>query len=253
MVQKVIFVIMNAIAIIPARYNSTRFPGKPLAMIGEKPMVQHVYERCKEVFQHVVVATDDERIAHAVEQFGGKCVITSSLHKSGTERCAEAAHALYNEIEFDIVVNVQGDEPFIMPEQLELVLSAFENRETQIATLCAPIKTNSILFDPNKVKVVKSVQGQALYFSRQAIPFQRDPEPEKWLDNTEYFMHLGLYAFRRETLFEITGLEATALENAEKLEQLRWLENGYRIQLAVSDRASPGVDTPDDLERLLKQ
>ena len=243
---------MKALVIIPARYESTRFPGKPLALINGKPMVQHVYERCKKAFENVVVATDDERISNAVKQFGGKFVMTLKSHQSGTDRCAEAALKLQNEINFDIVVNVQGDEPFIDQEQLQLLLSCFHNPETQIATLVCPISETNILFDTNKVKAVCDKNGFAAYFSRQPIPFMRDIPESEWVKMHRYFVHLGLYAFKAEVLQQVSKLAPSSLELAEKLEQLRWLENGYRIQVALTTHASPGVDTPDDLERLLK-
>lgn len=242
---------MKAIAIIPARYASTRFPGKPLTLIHGKPMIQHVYERCKEVFEWVVVATDDERIQKKVSEFGAEVVLTSPEHASGTDRCAEAAKLLSHTYNFDIVVNVQGDEPFIKKEQLELIQSCFEDDKTEIATLITPIKSTEILFDVNKVKALRSKNNFALYFSRHPIPFQRGIEEPSWLKNHDYFLHLGLYAYQKDTLYTITQLEQSSLEKAEKLEQLRWLENGFSIKIAITPKANIGIDTPEDLNKLL--
>ena len=240
---------MEFIAIIPARYASTRFPGKPLAEIKGKPMVQHVYEKCSEVFEHVVVATDDERIADAVKAFNGKVIMTSPDHPSGTDRIAEAAQTLSSEFNFDIVVNVQGDEPFIDPTQLKQIQTCFDNPQTDIATLITPIKEAEILFDINKVKAVVDTSGFALYFSRQPIPFQRDIPQSEWVLHHDYFLHLGLYAYRAIILQKITQIEQTPLEKAEKLEQLRWLENGLKIRTAITSHSNFGIDTPNDLEK----
>ena len=240
---------MKPIAIIPARYASTRFPGKPLVSILGKPMVQHVYERCLNVFELVVVATDDERIEKAVKNFGGQVVMTSPNHPSGTDRCAEAAQILASVRDFDIVVNVQGDEPFIRKEHLKLVLSCFDDQETEIATLITPITSHEILFDPNKVKTVQSTSNFALYFSRQPIPFQRDIDRQQWLKNHDYFLHLGLYAYRTKVLTALAKLKQTPLEKAERLEQLRWLENGFKIKTAITQHTNMGVDTPNDLKQ----
>jgi 3-deoxy-manno-octulosonate cytidylyltransferase (CMP-KDO synthetase) len=239
------------IIIIPARYASTRFPGKPLALIHGKPMIQHVFERCRMVCNHVFVATDDTRISDAVKSFGGVCIFTSPDHQSGTDRCAEAALKLSFSVDFDLVINVQGDEPFIEPEQLEQIISCFDDPETEIATLITPIHSAEILFDQNKVKVVKSAANNALYFSRLPIPFQREVPETKWLDNTGYYLHIGIYAFLLSTLQAITRLEPSTLEKAEKLEQLRWLENGYKIKTAITRHTNFGIDTPADLEKIL--
>lgn len=244
---------MKAIAIIPARYASTRFPGKPLAMINNKPMIQHVYERCSEVFDLTVVATDDNRITDCVSSFNGKSILTSKNHPSGTDRCAEAAAILSQEYDFDIIVNVQGDEPFIHKKQLEEIQKCFEDKETEIATLITPISDSTILFDTNKVKVVKSASNFALYFSRQAIPFQRDTAARQWIKTHQYYLHLGLYAYKKEVLNAITKLPQSILEQKEKLEQLRWLENGYRIKLAITNHTNVGIDTPEDLKQLTNQ
>jgi 3-deoxy-manno-octulosonate cytidylyltransferase (CMP-KDO synthetase) len=236
--------------IIPARYASTRFPGKPLALIDGKPMVQHVFEKCREVCDHVVVATDDERIAEAVTAFGGAFVMTSPNHQSGTDRCAEAARLLASKYEFDIVINVQGDEPFIDTEQIHAIIGCFDDPSTEIATLISPINSTETLFNPNKVKVVRSSDGFALYFSRSPIPFVRDFPENEWLNHTNYFVHIGMYAFRPEIVQAVTLLEPLALEKAEKLEQLRWLENGYRIKTEVALKENIGIDTPEDLLQL---
>ncbi len=242
---------MKFITIIPARFASTRFPGKPLAHIYGKPMVQHVYERCSECMDNVFIATDDERIMQAVSMFGGQSVLTSSDHVSGTDRCAEAARILAQQFDFDVVVNVQGDEPFLLKEQIDQLKDCFLHDNTSIATLVTPINSNEILFDQNKVKVVRSINGNALYFSRHPIPFQRDEEQYNWLNHHSYFLHLGMYAYKKEILQQITQLTPSALELTEKLEQLRWLENGYSIKTAVTSHQNFGVDTPADLEQLL--
>jgi 3-deoxy-manno-octulosonate cytidylyltransferase (CMP-KDO synthetase) len=237
--------------IIPARYASTRFPGKPLAIIHGKPMIQHVFERCKIVCSQVFVATDDDRIVDAVKSFGGVCIFTSPGHQSGTDRCAEAALKLSFSVDFDLVINVQGDEPFIEPIQIEQIIRCFDDPETEIATLITPIQSAEILFNQNKVKVVKSANGNTLYFSRLPIPFQRDVPENNWLDNSDYYLHIGMYAFRPSVLQAITKLEPSVLEKAEKLEQLRWLENGYHIKTAITKHTNFGIDTPADLEEIL--
>ena len=220
-------------------------------MIHGKPMIQYVFERCRMVCDQVVVATDDDRIANAVKSFRGVCIFTSPDHQSGTDRCVEAALKLSFSVDFDLVINVQGDEPFIEPVQLEQIIGCFDNAETEIATLITPIQSTDILFNQNKVKVVKSVNGYALYFSRQPIPFQRDMPEANWLDNSDYYLHIGMYAFRPSVLQAITKLEPSTLEKAEKLEQLRWLENGYRIKTAITTHTNFGIDTPADLQEIL--
>ncbi len=243
---------MKSIVIIPARYASTRFPGKPLASIDGKPMIEHVYKRCQKVFEHVFVATDDERINQAVTHFGGKCVITASTHKSGTDRCAEAARIIKNEFDFDTVINVQGDEPFINQQQLQAIEQCIRKPDTQIATLVSKIHSSDILFDPNKVKAVLSANHDALYFSRSVIPFLRDQNRDQWINLHNFYLHLGIYAFKYEVLQQITQLHTSLLEKAEKLEQLRWLENGFSIKVAKTDIVNVSVDTPDDLEKIKK-
>ena len=233
-------------AIIPARYASTRFPGKPLALLGGKPMIQHVWERVSEVIPCAVVATDDRRIFDVVEAFGGKAVMTSESHRSGTDRCAEAAATS----DADVIINVQGDEPFIDPAQLQAVMSCFDDPETQIATLVRPFDPAAgfeALFDPNLVKVVIDEHDFAMYFSRSVIPYVRGIEWTKWLETARYYTHIGLYAYRRDILGRLASLPQSALEKAESLEQLRWLQNGYRIKVAASNSPTIGIDTPDDL------
>lgn len=241
------------IAIIPARYASTRFPGKPLVDIDGKPMIQHVYERVSEFMNYVYVASDDERIRSCVESFGGRCVMTSGSHRSGTDRCAEALGTVEAQLgrSFDVVVNIQGDEPFLAAEHLEKIMGAFANRQTQIATLVKRFGAGEDIFNPNSPKVVFGKDGFALYFSRSVIPYLRGREAKEWNDNCIYYKHIGLYAYRSAILREITCLPAGVLEQAESLEQLRWLENGYKIYVAETDTETLAIDTPDDLERVL--
>lgn len=242
---------MRVLILIPARYASTRFPGKPLAEIGGKPMIRHVVEKANAVSEDVFVATDDEQILKCVEGFGGKAVMTSADHRSGTDRCYEAYRKVTEQSgkEFDVVVNIQGDEPFIRSGQVNDLVSCFENPQIQIATLAKKFENNGDIFDPNKVKVVFSQLGTALYFSRSAIPYCRGKESEEWLKTTDFYKHIGMYAYRPQVLKEITALAAGVLEKAESLEQLRWLENGYKIAVRTTDHESIGIDTPEDLDR----
>jgi 3-deoxy-manno-octulosonate cytidylyltransferase (CMP-KDO synthetase) len=235
--------------IIPARYASTRFPGKPLAMIFGKPMIQHVWERASAVLKDVWVATDDDRIAQAVEHFGGKVVFTSTEHVSGTDRCLEAMDAVCRDA--DAIINIQGDEPYVHRSQLEKLRELISMPHVEIASLMKKIEDSTTLFDPNKVKVISDLNGRALYFSRQAIPFAKGIDPEKWIENGNYFKHLGLYAYKSEALRQIASLQPSSLEISESLEQLRWLENGKNIYLAETGIETPAVDTPADLEALL--
>ena len=241
---------MKVLAIIPARYASTRFPAKPLALLGGKPIVQRVYEQVAKMVERVVVATDDERIYDAVASFGGEVVMTSPNHKSGTDRCAEAYEKLGYEA--DIVINVQGDEPFIATEQIEALVKCFENEAIDIATLVKPFSAEAgieALENPNSPKVVINEKSEAIYFSRSVAPYLRDVERSEWLKHHTFYKHIGIYAFRAKTLGEITQLPQSPLEVAEKLEQLRWLENGYKIGVGVTDIETIGIDTPEDLER----
>lgn len=235
--------------VIPARYASSRFPGKPLALIGAKPMIEHVYERVTEAIDNVVVATDDQRIYDAVKNFGGKACMTSADHQSGTDRCREAAELTFPHA--DVIVNIQGDEPFIDPAQIKLLMECFDDPETDIATLVRkfdPQEGFEALFDPNIVKVVRGDDGRAVYFSRSVIPYVRKTPWQEWPDKTEYFTHIGIYAYRNRTLKAITELKQSSLEIAESLEQLRWLQAGYRIATRVSPSRTIGIDTPADLE-----
>lgn len=241
---------MKFIAIIPARYASTRFPGKPLAMLGGKPIIQRVCEQARAVFDRVLVATDDTRIAECVDNFGGKAIMTRPDHRSGTDRCFEAYEKAGEDC--DVVVNVQGDEPFIAPQQLKAVCHCFDNPATDIATLVmpfAPTATWDEIANPNSPKVVVSAGGRALYFSRSVIPYIRGSEHTEWPRRHTFFKHIGLYAYRSEVLKRLTALPPSPLEMAESLEQLRWLEAGYTITTAETHTATIGIDTPADLER----
>jgi len=241
---------MRYTVIIPARYGSERFPGKPLADLNGKPLIQHVYEHAKKVLDAVYVATDDNRIMDAVKAFGGEAVLTAAIHQSGTDRCAEAARILVAAgAGVDIIINLQGDEPFIRPEQIRLLLSCFGDEGTQIATLATPARSNKEVHDPNSVKVVTAADDHALYFSRSPIPNIRKALDGDFLSHYPFLKHVGIYAYRYEVLQEITLLPASALEKAESLEQLRWLENGYRILVKVTDSGNIGIDTPEDLEQ----
>ncbi len=242
---------MNFIGIIPARYESTRFPGKPLALINGKPMIQWVYENISKALEHVWVATDDDRILNIVQEFGGNAIKTLSSHQSGTDRCAEAAQKLAGKINFDVVINIQGDEPFIQPEQIELLKSCFEN-DTDIATLIKKIETQEELFNPNRPKVVIDNRQNALYFSRSPIPFLRGEAEKNWHIKNKFWAHIGMYAYKAGVLHKITKLEQSTLELSESLEQLRWLENGFQIKTAETKHQSIGIDTPEDLENALQ-
>lgn len=244
---------MKFIAIIPARYASTRFPGKPLADMGGKPMIQRVYEQVKRAVHDVWVATDDSRIFDTVQSFGGKAVMTSTEHRSGTDRIQEA----YSKIgeDFDVVINVQGDEPFIQPEQIESLKECFDSKDVELATLVKPFKKEDgfdVLFNPNSPKVVINKKNEAIYFSRSIVPYIRDAHHTEWLDKHIFYKHIGMYAYRVDVLKEITQLPQSSLEKAESLEQLRWIENGYRIRVGYTDVETIGIDTPEDMERAIK-
>lgn len=244
----------NIVGIIPARYGSTRFPGKPLALLGNRPVIRHVYEKASQAVRNVFVATDDERILNAVLEFGGRAVMTSTLHRSGTDRCAEAAKTIEQLTgeKTDVVINIQGDEPFIKPEHIKILASCFDDPHANIATLIRKTEPGENIFDENQPKVVIDAHGNALYFSRSVIPFVRDAHPAEWSSRHVYYKHIGIYGYRKEVLLKITTLPASPLELAESLEQNRWLENGYRIRTAVTDWASISIDTPEDLEKAKK-
>lgn len=242
---------MKFLGIIPARYASTRFPGKPLADIGGMTMIERVYRRVEGVLDAVCVATDDDRIAQAVIDFGGNVVMTSVDHKSGTDRCYEA----YVKIGagYDVVVNIQGDEPFIHSDQINTLKACFDNDNIDIATLVKPfLPTDDIqntLLNPNTPKVVLNNNNEALYFSRSAIPYLRGVDLSEWLHHHIYYKHIGLYAYKVDVLQAITSLPQSSLEIAESLEQLRWIENGYKIKVGVTHLETIGIDTPDDLDK----
>lgn len=238
---------MKFIAIIPARYASTRFPGKPLAMLGGKTVIQRVYEQAVSVLGEAYVATDDQRIFDAVEAFGGQAVMTRTDHKSGTDRIEEAVEKI--DTDADVIINIQGDEPFIQASQIETLCRLFDNPQTQIGTLGKPFETMEAVENPNSPKIVCDVNGFALYFSRSVIPFIRGKERNEWFGQYPFLKHLGVYAYRREVLAEITRLPQSLLELAESLEQLRWLQNGYRIRVGLTDVETVGIDTPEDLKR----
>ncbi|MGE0562019.1 MAG: 3-deoxy-manno-octulosonate cytidylyltransferase [Flavobacteriales bacterium] len=241
---------MKILGIIPARFGSTRFPGKPLIDIDGKTMIQRVYEQAKQTtaLADVMVATDDDRIFDEVARFGGKVVMTSPNHQSGTDRCAEVLNKL-NE-HFDVVINIQGDEPFIDPKQINQLCNCFLDDKTQIATLIKRITDQHDLFNENKVKVIFNVNQFAIYFSRNAIPFFSGETQENWLKKHSYFKHIGIYGYKTEVLKTITALKPSTLELAEGLEQLRWLENSYNIKVAETDLEAIAIDTPDDLKKI---
>lgn len=245
---------MKSLGIIPARYASSRFPGKPLVEINGKPMIQRVYEQAKKAsaINEVIVATDDERILKLVEGFGGNVILTSEHHKSGTDRCNEVVEKLKRENkDFEVVVNIQGDEPYINPEQINQVVSCFVDPKVNIATLAKRITSTEELFNNNINKVIFDKSNNAIYFSRFAIPFQQNVPTEKWLEKINYFKHVGIYSYRSVILSEITALKRSKLEISESLEQLRWLENGYKIRVMQTDFESIAVDTPEDLSKFL--
>lgn len=237
---------MKKLAIIPARYNSSRFPGKPLIDLAGKTMIQRVYEGVKNslLFDDVVVATDDERIYNHLEEIGGKVILTSEQHESGTERCGEVIET-YSD--FDIVVNVQGDEPLVSTQQLAQLLSAFDDKEVEISTLGTPKITEQDRKDSNRIKIVLNHESDALYFSRSPIPFERNEE------NYPFLRHIGLYAFRSETLKQLILLTPTLLEKTESLEQLRWMYYGYKIRVVETQIETPNIDTPEDVEIILEK
>lgn len=239
---------MKVLAVIPARYASTRFPGKPLALIQGKPMIQWVFERAAAAnsLTEIVVATDDERIKSTVENFGGLAIMTSPQHENGTSRCLEVVEKMKNGA--DVVLNIQGDEPLIKPEQIDTLVKCLTQSYADVATLARPAAQAELLFNPGEVKVVRDINGNALYFSRSEIPYVRDLPKEKWPDSGNFLLHVGMYAFMAGKLAELVAAAPTPLEEAEKLEQLRWLEHGYKIKVGLTDWQSPAVETPEDLE-----
>ncbi len=238
------------IAIIPARYGSTRLEGKPLVNICGKPMIQRVYEQTKKAVQNVVVATDDSRIFEAVKNFGGEVIMTSKKHKTGTNRCLEAYQILSKKENFDIILNIQGDEPLLEPNQINELISCFENAETTMATLAIPTKNKAEL--KSGVFVVMDKQKFALYFSRAVIPFNRDENKENWHTKHTYYKHVGMYGFTPKTLIKFSKLSESSLEEIEKLEQLRWLENGNKIKISLTKYNSIAVDTLEDVNKVVK-
>jgi 3-deoxy-manno-octulosonate cytidylyltransferase (CMP-KDO synthetase) len=240
---------MHIIGIIPARYASTRFPGKPLTDIGGKSMIRRVYEQASKAtaLSRVVVATDDDRISDHVRSFGGNVLMTSPSHQSGTDRCAEVIRI---ETGFDAAINIQGDEPFIHPEQINLVAGCFRAPDTQIATLIKRIQSEAELFNENIPKVVTAENHSAIYFSRFPIPYFRGLAEEEWLGRHTYYKHIGIYGYRTEILLKLARLGTSALENAESLEQLRWLEKGFSIKTEITDLESIAIDTPADLGKI---
>ncbi len=246
---------LKYLGIIPARYASSRFPGKPLALVAGKMMIERVYEQALKCLEHVYVATDDQRISNAVEGFGGKAILTSADHKSGTDRCAEAVRTIEKteKMSFDVVINIQGDEPFIQPLQIQKLMACFTDPDARIATLVKHLSDKGQLFDPNKVKVVADINLNAIYFSRSVIPFLRNHENrDEWISNHRFYLHIGIYAYRKHILEQITKLPPSELETAESLEQLRWIENGFKIKLGITAYESIGIDTPGDLDRVNK-
>ena len=238
---------MKFFGIIPARYSSTRFPGKPLALLNHKPVIQHVYEQVSAVLHETYVATDDQRIYDTVLSFGGKAVMTSKNHKSGTDRIQEAVEILQPTC--DVILNIQGDDPFIQKEQITSLCQCFDDSNTQIATLGKPFENQKAVENSNSPKIVLNNQGYAMYFSRSVIPFIRNKKDEQWFVQFPFLKHLGVYAYRKEVLKQITQLPQSSLELAESLEQLRWLQNGYRIKVAITNIDTIGIDTPEDLQR----
>ena len=243
---------MKFIGIIPARYASTRFPGKPLADMKGKPMIQRVYEQVSLVLDNICVATDHPDIEAAVKAFGGNVVRSQKEHPSGTDRCREAYHLLGGKE--DIIINIQGDEPFIKPEQIEAIISCFDDPTTEIATLVRLFEAHEgweALANPNSPKVILDNDSNAITFSRSVIPYLRGVEPQEWLSRHTFYKHIGMYAFKASTLDALTALPQSSLELAESLEQMRWIENGYRIKVAITTQETIGIDTPDDMARAI--
>lgn len=244
---------IKATGIIPARYASTRFPGKPLIDLAGMSMLQRVYEKCKlsKNLSRIIIATDDERILTHAESFGAEVCMTSELHPSGTDRCAEVA--LKMNIDTDVIINIQGDEPLINPGQIDLLANCFVDPKTQIATLIKVIDTEAVLFNPNTPKVILDTENFAIYFSRECIPHLRNKEKSEWLSMHTFYQHIGIYAYQKNVLQEITKLKPSILEKAESLEQLRWIEHQYKIKTAITDEETFAIDAPDDVEKVLQK
>jgi 3-deoxy-manno-octulosonate cytidylyltransferase (CMP-KDO synthetase) len=242
---------VNILGIIPARYASTRFPGKPLVDINGKSMIQHVYEQALKAksLTKVIVATDDWRIFDAVTAFGGNVAMTDTAHRSGTDRCNEVLKK--SDLSFDAVINIQGDEPFIDPNQIDQLAKLIQENGVQIASLAKKITSSDELFNPNVVKIIFNTDQEAIYFSRHAIPYLRDIEQDEWINNFSFHKHLGIYAYRSDILKQITQLSVSTLEKAESLEQLRWLENGFKIKIGITTIENIAIDTPNDLQKLI--
>ena len=243
---------MKILGVIPARYASTRFPAKPLADIAGKTMIEWVYSQASKAssLHHLVVATDNQKIFDHIKKTGGNVVMTSEDHVSGTDRCAEALTLA--EGEYNYVINIQGDEPFIDPAQIDLLASLLDGK-VELATLVKKITDAAVLHNPNVVKAIFNLHHEAIYFSRNALPHVRNTLPEQWLGKQNFYKHIGMYAYRADVLKEITKLKPSSLEMAESLEQLRWIENGYKIKIAETDIETMGIDTPEDLERAVAQ
>lgn len=242
---------MKILGIIPARYASTRFPGKPLIDILGKSMLQRVYEQASKSKEltSVIIATDDERIASHAQSFGAKVVMTKAEHPSGTDRCFEA-YKNFGE-EFDYIINIQGDEPFIDPSQIDLLANICDGN-TELATLMIKCNSHAVLFDKGEVKITLNTNNEALYFSRMVIPFIKGVDEKEWHKHFNYFRHVGMYAYRKDVLEKVTKLHPSSLEKAESLEQLRWLENGFKIKCAETLHDSHCIDTPEDVEKVIK-
>ncbi len=246
---------MKILGIIPARWASTRFPGKPIVKIGSKTMIERVYKQAAKSLDYVIVATDDERIFKEVRRFNGQVVITSDQHESGTDRCAEALKIFEKESgqKFDAVINIQGDEPFIQEEQIKQIAECFNDENTQIATLVKKITEAEIVFDPSCPKVILNTNSEAIYFSRSTIPYINNTEEKDWFNKFTFYEHLGLYAYKSDILDKLTKLPPSSLEIAESLEQNRWLENGYKIKVIETDHANISIDTQEDLDKIIEQ
>ncbi len=246
---------MKILGIIPARWASSRFPGKPLVKIGSKTMIERVYLQSSKSLDYVIVATDDKRIFDEVKRFNGQVVMTSENHQSGTDRCMEALEIFEKERgeKFDVVINIQGDEPFIQPQQIKDIADSFTDESTEISTLIKKITEAEVVFDPSCPKVIMNTKGEAIYFSRSTIPYIQNTDEKDWFDKFTYYEHLGLYGYRADILRRITQLAPSPLEIAESLEQNRWLENGFKIRVLETEHENISIDTQEDLDKILKQ